>query len=815
MPGIGSLFVDLQLRMAQFQQSSDQARKAIQGIETTASRAAGALKALGGFVVGGLAVGQLAQQFRELINTADSIGDLGAAFGLTAEQLGNLRNVAQISGIQLQDLETIFAKFADRLAEGSAGSPQVLEDLKLLGITADDLKSKNFDQLIRKALTAIDGFEGGANKVALLRDNFGKTGIAMDDFAGNVRRLAGDVDKLGAKFTDELAENAGKFNDQLALLAVNAEKTKVALLSELLPAINRIAEEFLNAKKEGDGFISTLLRVFRTATIGNTQQISDREITNLVDEKLRLERQIGEIEVAVAQGVQRARAAGVDPERVTALADTRLRVLRGVLAQVDERIKSTQALRKTLEEPVTGAEEAQKRVPAPARVDLGRQSAEAKAAADEALKALDREIKGEQELLQQRNEINKTLLDQNQITFEDFFKNRETIAGESTTRLQAIYDEQLEILKKLARTVPQAEQPAVRTRIAETEDRREGVATAAAFENTRAFFEQLKATQEYERKLVDVRASLLELTGELERAAGIKFDLANMELLRQAILKNDEAAISLVERLRAVTVANAQAAALQDDAGRVREALANAEARVRIEQELGASSELEGLQKVSAARQKALVELEAIAKKFAEIAERSGDERLKLQADSFRRSVEELAAAADLVSQKFRQIGESGVSNLFADLLDGTKSVKEAFADMGRSILQEVNKLVAQDLASRLFKSVFGGAGKSGGSPLDFIGSIFSSIFGDGSGPQKRAMGGPVSSGTPYLVGEQGPELFVPRASGSIVAAGRFGGGGGPLVQNFYISGAVDARTRSQVARDALDGAMRAKRRDG
>lgn len=812
MPGIGSLVVDLQMRMAQFQQSSEQAKKSLQGIETTAKGAVGALKGLGAFIVAGLSVGALSQQLRELVNTADSIGDLGAAFGLSAEQLGTLRNVAKVSGIELQDLSTIFAKFAERLASASSGDVQVLEDLKQIGLTADDLKTKNFDQLLRQALAGIDRFEGGANKVALLRDNFGKAGVAMDDFAANVKKLTPEVEALGAKFSSELAENAGKFNDQLKLLELNSEKLKVSLIGSLLPAVNRIAEEFLNATREGDGFAAALLRVFRAATVGTTQQISDREITNLVDEKLRLERSISEIEIATAQGVQRAREAGVDPARVTALAENRLTLMRGMLAQIDERIQTTLALRQTLEQPVTGQAPAAARVQAPPRVDVAKGAAEAKARAEESIKALDREIKGEQELLQQRNEINKTLLDQNQITFEQFFENRETIAGESTRRLEAIYDQQIAILKNLAGTVPKAEQPAVRTRIEEAEDRRGGLAASAAFENTRAFFEQLKATQEYERKLVDVRATLFELTGDLERAAGIKFDLANMELLRQALLKNDEAAISLIERLRAVTVANAQAGALQEEAGRVREALANAEARVRIEQELGVSSELEGMQKVSAARQRALVQLQEIAKKFEAIAEKSGDERLKLQVDSFKRSVEELGAEADLVAQKFRQIGESGISNLFTDLLDGTKSVKDAFADMGRSILQEVNRLVAKDLASRLFKSVFGagGGGKGGGgsSPVDFLVDIGKAIFG------KRAMGGPVAAGVPYIVGEQGPELFVPRAAGDIVPNSRLGGGGA-LVQNFYISGPVDARTRSQVARDALDGAMRAKRRDG
>ena len=39
-----------------------------------------------------------------------------------------------------------------------------------------------------------------------------------------------------------------------------------------------------------------------------------------------------------------------------------------------------------------------------------------------------------------------------------------------------------------------------------------------------------------------------------------------------------------------------------------------------------------------------------------------------------------------------------------------------------------------------------------------------------------RAMGGAVSSGKPYMVGERGPELFVPGASGNIVPNNAMGG---------------------------------------
>jgi hypothetical protein len=45
-------------------------------------------------------------------------------------------------------------------------------------------------------------------------------------------------------------------------------------------------------------------------------------------------------------------------------------------------------------------------------------------------------------------------------------------------------------------------------------------------------------------------------------------------------------------------------------------------------------------------------------------------------------------------------------------------------------------------------------------------------------GLEKREMGGPVNSGQPYLVGEKGPEIFVPRNSGGIVPNNKYGIGG-------------------------------------
>jgi hypothetical protein len=68
-----------------------------------------------------------------------------------------------------------------------------------------------------------------------------------------------------------------------------------------------------------------------------------------------------------------------------------------------------------------------------------------------------------------------------------------------------------------------------------------------------------------------------------------------------------------------------------------------------------------------------------------------------------------------------------------------------------------------------------------------------------------RAAGGPVTSGQPYMVGERGPELFVPSTSGGIVPNGRSG-----ITQNITIH--VNG-TAADVARQVSDEIMRAAMR--
>jgi hypothetical protein len=67
------------------------------------------------------------------------------------------------------------------------------------------------------------------------------------------------------------------------------------------------------------------------------------------------------------------------------------------------------------------------------------------------------------------------------------------------------------------------------------------------------------------------------------------------------------------------------------------------------------------------------------------------------------------------------------------------------------------------------------------------ISGLIDSVFGGG-----RAVGGPVGSGTSYLVGERGPEIFTPNSNGFITPNNRLGRSNGNTF-NITVNGAIDS----------------------
>lgn len=127
----------------------------------------------------------------------------------------------------------------------------------------------------------------------------------------------------------------------------------------------------------------------------------------------------------------------------------------------------------------------------------------------------------------------------------------------------------------------------------------------------------------------------------------------------------------------------------------------------------------------------------------------------------------------------------TGVKDVFTDIWN---SIAAVFDSIIGGISSGMEKLVSPiqkviDLAQRAL-SLAGGVVKSVGGAIS---SGVKSIVNLGSSITGHATGGPVFGDTPTIVGEKGPELFIPSSSGKIMTNGALAGAlsGGP---NFYIS---------------------------
>jgi len=101
-------------------------------------------------------------------------------------------------------------------------------------------------------------------------------------------------------------------------------------------------------------------------------------------------------------------------------------------------------------------------------------------------------------------------------------------------------------------------------------------------------------------------------------------------------------------------------------------------------------------------------------------------------------------------------------------LLSAIKSGNLGFDDLKRTALQTLNEIASTALQSGLsgLLGESGGQKSSGGGLVPLVSGAVGALL----GLPGRATGGPVSPGRAYMVGERGPELFIPTAAGRVDA---------------------------------------------
>lgn len=150
---------------------------------------------------------------------------------------------------------------------------------------------------------------------------------------------------------------------------------------------------------------------------------------------------------------------------------------------------------------------------------------------------------------------------------------------------------------------------------------------------------------------------------------------------------------------------------------------------------------------------------------------------------------------------------EGTVTGIVTNVVKWFSQLPGKMVDVGRSIIQGIIDGIGQmigalintlgDVAAKIKNAVMGALSTEGTS--------------GGMGVPGKALGGSVFDGSPYIVGERGPELFVPRVSGTIIPNNKLSAGGTTInLGGITISGNADSSTVKQAAYNGVMAAARA-----
>lgn len=814
---LGTLTLDLVAKIGGYEQGLDKAEKEAKKRAAAIERAfdntfavitAGFASLAAAGTAALAAINAQADRIASFQDLADKIGD-------SAEQIATLQQAANLSGVAIDTVAAASVKLTAALSKTDDEGKAVGQALKDIGLGFDEFKRLSPVEQIDAVAKALDGFQDGAGKTAIAVSLFGKSGAEILPFLKDLaeqgtRQIGLTKEQIAA--ADEYTKATARLRGEFDLFIQQQTSSYIPVLSQIQSVLAEVAKNedvvtlATNAVKVA---VDAAVVVLQTLLVVGSDIVFvfkgvGREIGAVAAQAAALARLDFTGFKAISEAVKED---GVRARKELDAFQARVMKI-GQTPYMDEEILRLQA-RSTSGQPLKPILRA-----TPVATGGGGKGAAddpTKKLLDNQLKELDRYINSEKELMAERNKFLDLYNQQGLISIKDYYTQQQSIRDEATQNQINAYDAQIEALRKYqAGAKKETERVEAQGKINDLLEKQAKLQRDAGNAALEAGIKQTQSMKDYANTIAETNARLLELQGEVGKAAAIRFDIQNEGLTKLFSREGNTEMLDKVARIKELTVAQADLNKLSNDYSLIQGQLQIAEDRIALGQKLGTESELSGLVALGKARTASYDQLKGIVEQYEKIAKLSGDPNMILKADQLRLSLDQLGATLDPLSDKLKATFEDAFGNALGDFITGTKTAKEAFQDFAKSVINELARMAAKAAAQQLFGSLFGGpsgGGSSGG--FDF-GSLFSSLLGGFGGG--KAVGGPVAPNTLYKVNENGPEMFqaangdqflmTGTQSGSIVPNGMLGGGGNTF--NITVPQGTSRQTGSQIAAEAM-----------
>lgn len=756
---LGDLLLRLKAETADFQQDLARASASATSSFGKITDSAKYMKvALAGIASSAVVVG-LEQMAKGVIDNGDNLYKMSQKIGVSVESLGALEHAAKLSDVSMEGLQTGLKKLSTAMLESAAGGRDQAALFRTLGV-----ESKAAEGALRPTqdvlLDLADKFaamDDGALKSALAVKLFGKSGLdlipLLNAGRAGIAEMTDEADRMGLVISTKTGKEMEEFNDNLTRMQAQTQGIKNTFMSSLMPLLLDIERGMLKSATATGSMKNEILGLVKSqSTIEGWAESAATGIAHVVDVFSLLKAIIVEISTPIERLARNIYNIGAI-----------MQISFGTNMSMEERTKAWGDLRYESELYFANLDKrlAENRAPKPLAADRVKGYFDERRRKAGYLNMADMQFSGPDPKLQ----IDPASLKPKGLTADQEMK---------------MYSSALQSLEKQMFAL-----------------NHEGAIAVTRYETE--------------------KGSLRELLPEHKKALMVKAEALDMLKLETTMRKQ---LLDQVVAEGAVTQRNKEVVRDYALANR----MTNDETRFAI-----------SLIGKSAIEQERLNELHRVdldlRDRIAQIATDSegqmlpgGDEsmvKLMLQAEQQRKIVAADFAQRTAIQRSwvtgakdaFNEYIDAGTNaalqtkdaftNAFKGLEDAlvqfVKTGKLDFKSLADSIITDIIRIQVRSSMSSVLGSI-GGAGGLFGSgpeqlsgPTESSGGILSGIT-DFIGSFFKAGGGDVSGGRPYIVGEQGPEVFAPGSSGTIIPTGGFGGGGGMVFAPSYTYN-IDSRT--------------------
>ena len=201
----------------------------------------GALKVFAGV----LAAGAFTRFIKGAIDSADSFGKLEDQTGIAANTLQAYVNAGKLAGIEQATIDKGLRRLSQSMREADQGVATYSDSFNALGLSVRDSEGnlKSNEQVLGEIADRFADMPDGATKAALAMEIFGRSGASMINMLNGGSAA---IKELNYEVSDNFAQNAEFFNDQIALLTIKFDGFRKQLTDALLPTLNNLLKMFSN-----------------------------------------------------------------------------------------------------------------------------------------------------------------------------------------------------------------------------------------------------------------------------------------------------------------------------------------------------------------------------------------------------------------------------------------------------------------------------------------------------------------------------------------------------------------------------------------